>query len=51
MKFYENDFDYTHYKGIDIVSETQDLCNPFGINIDYYSYNEEKNSYKQESLI
>jgi hypothetical protein len=49
--FYGNDFDYTQYKEFDTVSETQDLCNAFGINIAYYSYNEEKNSYKQESLI
>jgi hypothetical protein len=50
-KFYGNDFDYTQYKGFDTVSETQNLCNEFNINIAYYSYNEEKNSYKQESLI
>jgi NADH pyrophosphatase NudC (nudix superfamily) len=31
--------------------KTQDLCNAFKVNIAYYSYNEEKNSYKQESLI
>jgi hypothetical protein len=50
-KLYENDFDSTQYKGFDTVSETQDLCNIFNVNITYYSYNEEKNSYKQESLI
>jgi hypothetical protein len=47
----EMNFDYTQYKGFDTVSETQDLCNAFDVNIAYYSYNEEKNSYKQESLI
>jgi hypothetical protein len=50
-KFYGNDFDYNQYKGFDTASETQDLCNAFNVNIAYYSYNEEKNSYKQESLI
>jgi hypothetical protein len=51
IKFYGNNFDSTQYKGFDTVSETQDLCNGFGVNIAYYSYNEEKNLYKQESLI
>jgi hypothetical protein len=32
-------------------TETQDLCNASVMNIAYYSYNEEMNSYKQESLI
>jgi hypothetical protein len=50
-KFYGNDFDYIQYKGFDTVSETQDLCNAFNVNLDNYSYNEEKNSYKQKSLI
>jgi hypothetical protein len=45
-KFYGNDFDYSQYKGFDTVSETQDLCNTFKVNIAYYPYNEKKNSYK-----
>jgi hypothetical protein len=51
VKFYGNNYDYTQDKGFDTVSETQDLCNEFGVNIVYYSYNEEKNSFKHESLI
>jgi hypothetical protein len=50
-KFYGNDFDYTQYKGFDTASETQNLCNGLNVNITYYSFNEEKNSYKQENLI
>jgi hypothetical protein len=51
IKFYGNNFDYTQYKGFDAESETQDLCNAFTDNITYYSYDDEKNSYKLESLI
>jgi hypothetical protein len=49
--FFGNIFDYTQYHGFDAVNETQDFCNVFNVNIAYFSYNEEKNSYKQESLI
>jgi hypothetical protein len=34
--FYGNDFDYTQYNGFDTVSEIQDLCNAFDVNIVYY---------------
>jgi hypothetical protein len=41
-KFYGKDFDNTQYRGFDIVSEIQDLCNTFNVNIAYYSYKEKK---------
>jgi hypothetical protein len=34
-KYEGNDFDYKQYKGFDTVSETQDLCNTFNVNIAY----------------
>jgi hypothetical protein len=48
---YGNDFDYIQYKEFNTVSETQDLCYNFTVNIAYCSYDKEKNSYKQENLI
>jgi hypothetical protein len=40
IKCYENDFDYTQYKGFNFVSETQDLYNAVNVYNVYSSFDE-----------